>query len=514
MILDFFSHKIHSSGVEWPDKLVELATIFAEFDGCAFDRKAIELRLQKISPRASYLAQSAASKSKRKDESKFRDEISAYPAYLGLYYLKQSSAGWTVQLSETAKRFLIGEAPDVGAFLRLQLPLFQYPNAMGGVYTSRNRVHMQHKASIRTLGFIREGFHLSPVRTIAAALKADAEMRNQSETNAVVSFREIFALANSPAINCAALPSKDEVIAVLTALREGALEFAEKHEKRFHLLKHSEIFVVERGCVRLRKSINEADKNQLIGQLDAIASIDNVFDKLDGCTSKKQLESVVASGDWGRYFDGLKVLPAHVVDALTNDNAFDAAVPIGAGVGGKKLAEPALIAEIYPFRERTGMLPAAKPYDRREAYADPDITKIKRQKRNLEHKELIDKMETWLRRLGARPKETDHIDLFAKIPGDGSFLFEMKSGGDSLLEQIRKGLSQLYEYRYRYRNQDPLSGTDVSLCLVLPEDPTNIPWVIDYLCSDRKINICWFEDGRPIWPSVCAENMASLQQKT
>jgi len=33
MILDLFSHKIHSSGDEWPDKLVEIAAIFNEFVG-------------------------------------------------------------------------------------------------------------------------------------------------------------------------------------------------------------------------------------------------------------------------------------------------------------------------------------------------------------------------------------------------------------------------------------------------------------------------------------------------
>lgn len=68
--------------------------------------------------------------------------------------------------------------------------------------------------------------------------------------------------------------------------------------------------------------------------------------------------------------------------------------------------------------------------------------------RNLAHKELVSKMDAWLRRLGAIPKENDHIDLFADVPSDGSFIFEVKSGGENLLDQIRKGLSQLYEYRY------------------------------------------------------------------
>lgn len=140
--------------------------------------------------------------------------------------------------------------------------------------------------------------------------------------------------------------------------------------------------------------------------------------------------------------------------------------------------------------------------------ADPDLTRIKMQRRNLAHKELIDKMDAWLRRLGARPQESDHIDLFARIPQDGSFIFEMKSGGESILEQIRKGLSQLYEYRYRYRGI--IGGDDISLCLVLPGPPAT-PWVPDYLVNDRDINICWFEEGdRLACHALCAEGMVPL----
>ena len=139
MITDLFSHKIHSSSNEWGEKLSELASIFNEFDGQLFSRDAFEERLQRISPRVSYIANQSISRTQsgeRLDPSKFRDEISAYPSYLGLYFLEQSSQGWIVKVSETAKRFLIQEEPDVASFLRLQLPLFQYPNAMGAAYKS------------------------------------------------------------------------------------------------------------------------------------------------------------------------------------------------------------------------------------------------------------------------------------------------------------------------------------------------------------------------------------------
>ena len=86
----------------------------------------------------------------------------------------------------------------------------------------------------------------------------------------------------------------------------------------------------------------------------------------------------------------------------------------------------------------------------------------------------------------------------------------MKSGGESILEQIRKGLSQLYEYRFRYRGE--IGEREISLCLVLPESPTSIPWITEYLCEDREINVCWFEEnGNLAWPESCAERMEVMR---
>lgn len=506
MIVDLFSHKIHSSGDEWPEKLAELAAIFSEFDGHTYNRAAFEERLSRISPRASYVGSSTG----RGDVSKFRDEISAYPAYLGLYFLEQSPSGWVVRMSETAKRFLVREEPDVASFLRLQLSLFQYPNAMGARYTSfTNRLHIQENASHRTLGFVSEGVHLSPLRLISLALKADAQLHSKSVLQAAVSYDEIFGLANSPELNQQALPSMSKVVSALDEIRHGKRSVPEKYESRFHTLRHTEIFVLERGTVRLRNGVNDADRDQLLRQIDAICSIDNQFNGFDDCTTGQDIEEVIASGEWGKYFDGVRMLPSEIVEALTSDRALEVVNREPPAVEDVPVL-PRPMAEIYPLRERGRTPPPVRPFDRRREMADPELTRIKRQRRNLAHKELIDKMDLWLRSLGARPQENEHIDMFAKIPDDGSFIFEMKSGGDSILEQIRKGLSQLYEYRFRYSGM--IGEGDVSLCLVLPESPTSIPWITEYLCKDREINVCWFEEGGNLaWPEACAERMVVMR---
>ncbi len=509
MILDLFSHKIHSSGEDWPEKLAELAAIFGEFDGRLYNRDEFEARLRRISPRATYLSQVVREVSKGgRDRSKFRDEFSAYPAYFGLYFLEQSPAGWVVRVSETAKRFLLCEEPDVASFLRLQLPLFQYPNAMGAVYPSgTNSLWLQANARDRALEFISQGIHFSPTRLIAVALKADAQLRAVSDLEATVTFKEIFGLANINSLNQHALPPMERVANGLDGIRSGHIDVPQG-ENRFHTLRHTEMFVLQNEAVSLRESVNKADGAQLVRQLNAICSMTIQFEGFDGCASAKDIEDVIGSGSWGRHFDAVRVLSSEIVEALTNDQALGSPMALEPAHVGEPTVVPEPVAETYPFRGRTGYLPKVRPYDRRREMADPELTHVKLQRRNLAHKELIDKMDAWLRRLGAIPTENDHIDLFAKIPEDGSFIFEMKSGGESLLEQIRKGLSQLYEYRYRYR--DEINDPEISLCLVLPERPT-IPWVTDYLCKDREINICWFEgDNDLAWPDLCAEHMAVL----
>jgi hypothetical protein len=508
MINDLFSHKIHSSGDEWPEKLSELASIFGEFDGQLYDRDAFENRLQSISPRTSYLASSAISTAgigERLDVSKFRDEISAYPAYLGLYCLERSPAGWVVRVSKTAKRFLLNEEPDIASFLRLQLPLFQYPNAMGAAYYSyTNKLRIQPNARNRSLGFIGEGVHFSPVRLISVALKADALLRDVGLQDSSVSFTEIFCLANTPGVYRTALPEIGLLTDLLRQVRNGQISGPERFESRFHTLRHTEIFILERGQVKLRPSVNALDSAQLVQQVEAIASIDIQFDGFDDCRTGSDLEAVIGGGAWGRYFDGVEVLPSSIVDILTGDKVLETASRVRPGERVGVLPEP--VAETYPFRERTTFPAPPRVFDRSRELADPEITRIKRQKRNLIHKELIDKMDLFLRSIGANPQENDHIDLFAKIPTNGSFIFEMKSGGVSLLDQIRKGVSQLYEYRYRYSGS--IADDHISLCLVLSESPDSIPWIKDYLCVDRDINLCWFNDaGEPEWPSLCAESM-------
>lgn len=510
MINDFFSHKIHSSGDEWQDKLIDIATIFAEFDGQPYNRDRIVERFKTISPRVSKVA-SDISKGER-DISKFRDEISAYPAYLGLYHLELENDRWLFRLSETAKRFLIVEEPNVPAFMLLQLLLFQYPNGMGVRYYENGNSVVQANSRERTLELISDGIHVSPFRLICKALLADSQLNGINPHHPRVTIEEVFILANDDRTNKVASPSLEIITDVLSEIRSKKLVFPGKMEKRFHILNHTDFVQVTSDYIHLREAISPEDQESLIHKLNIINSIDSQFTGFDKVTDSAGLLNIINSGTWGSYFDGIVTLTAETVQGLT---AFDITnfVPANMNLQDDDIVlNNAAIKFKYPLRERDGSILIQSNNFRKSQIADPEVTQIKRQRSNLQHKILIQKMDEHLRNIGAIPFENEHIDLFAKIPDDGTFIFEMKSvTSENLLSQTRKGLSQLYEYRYRYK--DDVSPVDtITLCLVYPYEPSEIDWIQEYLCVDREIAICWFKDDQLNFPVSCSQKMRHLLQ--
>lgn len=499
MITDLFSHKIHSSGEEWPEKLVEIAGIFGDFDGQLYDPARLKARLTEISPRSAYAIRDV------RDVSKFRDEISAYSAYLGVFHLRWSPEGWRVALGGAARQFLVCEEPDVGAFLRVQLPLLQFPNGSGAqFYPGTNRLRLQANATGKTLEYIRDDCHLSPLRLVVSALYADSAIRGCSICDAGVTYSEIFALANSRRIFRFASPPAGTVERALEEARGGRLRPPPRYERRLHLLNHLELFRAERGQVRVRDTVSDSDRKSVEQKLGTISNIKAQFRGMDGVSNREQLVEAIAQGAWWDYFDGLRTLDAAVVSALAEDEPLsDAASHVFPPVGGGRAAPGT-----YNLRELPTQPPPPPRLSRRDELADPEMTRIKRQRRSLAHKRLVAGMADCLRAKGATPLENPHIDLVGKIPDDGTFLFEMKSGGENLLDQIRKGISQLYEYKYRYRAQ--ISG-DVRLCLVLTKRPDEIPWIEDYLFADRGISLCWLDEAQQVrFPDSCRDTLRDL----
>lgn len=498
LITDLFSHKIHSSGDDWPEKLIDIATIFNKFDGQPYDRLAIELELLKISPRATKVA---------RDASKFRDEISAYPAYLGLYRLENLSGVWHIFMSKTAKRFLVNEEPNVAAFLLLQLALFQYPNGMGVAYTSGGSgLRIQANTKNRTLSFIHNEIHLSPLRLICKIIIADSIIRDIDVFEAEASFNEIFLCANDKRINIDSSPELSTVVHVLNGYRKEKVLFSDKFESRFHILKHTGLFEVYRDRIKLKKPTINSEKNIILERLNALNEIKNQFIGFDKISDENELIEVLRSCSWSNYFDGIKTLDQESVYKLTRDN--NEKISSNSDVIESKDKLLVISSDtLYELKEYGRSVVSAKKTHSVPMYVDPELTKIRRQKANLTHKILLDKLSEYLVKKGATTFENEHIDLYVNFDDKEKFLFEVKSIDDAnLLSQTRKGISQLYEYRYRYQN---IIGYDAQLFLVFPFEPKSVPWLQRYLCEDRMVNVIWFEDDEPQFSKYC-NNISSV----
>ena len=119
------------------------------------------------------------------------------------------------------------------------------------------------------------------------------------------------------------------------------------------------------------------------------------------------------------------------------------------------------------------------------------VDQAKRERANASHQRLVHMVAQRINSHGARPTTNAIIDLAAEID-DSGFIFEMKSTTDKNVKtQVRKGISQLYEYRYLQR------ATNAQLVLVIerPLDKSN-RWMGDYIENDRGILMIWDGDDQ------------------
>jgi len=120
-----------------------------------------------------------------------------------------------------------------------------------------------------------------------------------------------------------------------------------------------------------------------------------------------------------------------------------------------------------------------------------DVDMQKRERANQIHWKLVDAKATFLNARGLEPYENEHIDLYADENGD-IIIYEMKSvnpENTNLLSQIRKSISQLYEYRYIYKEPNARLSV-VTNHRITKSDK----WLLGYLAKDRIIAYEWTDD--------------------
>jgi len=115
------------------------------------------------------------------------------------------------------------------------------------------------------------------------------------------------------------------------------------------------------------------------------------------------------------------------------------------------------------------------------------------------HIALVNLVSQRIRQNGGIPKSNQLIDLAVRL--DQDYIFEMKStNDDNARSQVRKGMSQLYEYRY-------LQNKPGAKLILVVEKPLGAShsWMLDYMESDREINLVW-DGNEELYGSERARN--------
>lgn len=125
----------------------------------------------------------------------------------------------------------------------------------------------------------------------------------------------------------------------------------------------------------------------------------------------------------------------------------------------------------------------------------PHETIVKHKKANTTHKKVLTLLVGLLEKSGYIVEFGTYVDAFTRLVS-GPAIFEVKSITErNEMSQCRKGLSQLYEYRYRHEI------ANASLWLVL-SSPLHESWIVDYLLKDRAIEVIWLDEKEFSGPSI------------
>jgi len=114
-----------------------------------------------------------------------------------------------------------------------------------------------------------------------------------------------------------------------------------------------------------------------------------------------------------------------------------------------------------------------------------EVDMAKRERASKTHERLRSLLAARIRHCDALPTSNQFIDIATHM-GIEDFIIEVKTAGEDIHGQIRRGVSQLYEYRY-------IQALPEAKLVLLIEVPLSgkEAWLLDYLVKDRGIYIIW-----------------------
>lgn len=521
----FFTNKIQSTQEGWPNYLIAVATTFQKLDGLQYNYEEIVEEFRSLSSRDSL----------DRDPSDFRDEFGAYGGFLGIYYVDKTG---TFRLTEAAKYLLCGTEPDVEAFCRIQMSMFQYPNGLGVRYNRSTGIPstVEHQVLADTVREVKTGAIIIPFRVLLLTLLELASAYSIPPSRSYISYREFFEVLNDTCVNTSNNLLAKAVVAKIRSLRQAKPAWVfpidgrilAKFSRNFHILERTGL--VKREGEYLKLDLGGSPEEQAIKQNQAqlIADLTVKFTDFDICASKKLsddqmkgcVKHVIMDCNWGPYYDGASQIPSATLNMLAPETPLDMS---GGSAARTRILLPPAVPQVSGPTGQANLVPPAfpmftpkiigRPYVAPRGFfsasqtRDPELTRIARERANRAHSILVEAVATLLRTKGFTADHNEYIDLHGESNGR-HFIFEMKSCDRSnMLSQIRKGVSQLYEYKYR-------SGLSSAVtCLVLEQEPANeLEWVKDYLVLDRGIQLCWqLGDSLSFgYPPACHKELSAI----
>lgn len=131
------------------------------------------------------------------------------------------------------------------------------------------------------------------------------------------------------------------------------------------------------------------------------------------------------------------------------------------------------------------------------AESNPEQRRNLLDKANSIHQSLVDQIASVIVAQNGRPFE-DYNSVDICVSDIAKIIFEVKSlTVNNATDQMRKAVSQLYEYRWRFRDK---FGPETTLCITTDIDPRTLldDDFIQYLIEDRKVILLWRDSSRLI----------------
>jgi len=133
-----------------------------------------------------------------------------------------------------------------------------------------------------------------------------------------------------------------------------------------------------------------------------------------------------------------------------------------------------------------------------------EVDETKKERALESHRLLTNLVARRIRAAGSVPRFNGLVDLAARICGV-PYIFEIKSTDEkNTRAQVRRGISQLYEYRY-------LQNVPHAQLVLVVEKPLSkeLAWMSQYLVQDRGISLVWDGDMKHL--HCCKSQSKSLE---